>query len=314
MTSTEIKTIELIVNSEQARKRLDDLNVRLSAMKRKREEALEKGDGRSLQVYAREIRRIGREIERTESRAASMSRALENLDRSTPDRLRQTLRELTRELNSGKVSRGSTEWDTLTKAVRETKEALTGVNKELSAVERHSWADRLADWSNKWMGLVMNMQAALQLLSGARQVLQQTVSDFAQMEEAEAAVRKYTGMSREEVKELNGELKKIDTRTARERLNELAGDAGKLGITAKDRILEFVDAADKINVALGDDLGHDAVKNIGKLAMMFGEDDRLGLRGAMLATGSTINELSQNSSAGAGYLEQFTARLSGVGR
>lgn len=314
MTSTEIKTIELIVNSEQARKRLDELNDRLSQMRRKREEALEKGDSRGLQVYAREIRNIERELERTESRAATMSRALAGLDRSTPDRLRQTLRELTRELNSGKVRRGSAEWEILTKAVRETKESLSAVNRELSAVERHTWADRLSEWGNKWMGLVMNIQAGLQLISGARQVLQQTVSDFAHMEEAEAAVRKYTGLSREEVKELNGALKQIDTRTARERLNELAGDAGKLGITATDRILEFVDAADQINVALGDDLGNDAVKNIGKLAMMFGEDDRLGLRGAMLATGSTINELSQNSSAAAGYLEQFTARLSGVGR
>ena len=37
-------------------------------------------------------------------------------------------------------------------------------------------------------------------------------------------------------------------------------------------IEEFVDGADKINVALGDDLGEGAVDKIGKLAQMFGED------------------------------------------
>ena len=42
MTSTEIKTIELIVNSEQARKRLDELNIKLDQLKTKREEALER--------------------------------------------------------------------------------------------------------------------------------------------------------------------------------------------------------------------------------------------------------------------------------
>ncbi|MBQ7664942.1 MAG: hypothetical protein IJS43_06955 [Bacteroidaceae bacterium] len=42
MTSTEIKTIELIVNSEQAKKRLDELNARLITMKQKREESLTK--------------------------------------------------------------------------------------------------------------------------------------------------------------------------------------------------------------------------------------------------------------------------------
>ncbi|MBP3228208.1 MAG: hypothetical protein J6M53_05415 [Bacteroidaceae bacterium] len=37
MTSTDIKTIELIVNSEQAKKKLDELNARLVTMKQKRE-------------------------------------------------------------------------------------------------------------------------------------------------------------------------------------------------------------------------------------------------------------------------------------
>lgn len=267
-----------------------------------------------LQVYSKEIQKIEREIRRKESRANTMTRALHNLDRSAPHELKRTLSELNRELNSGRVQRGSAEWHTHTRAIRETKDAISQVNAEMRTVQRSSWSDRLAEWGNEWMGLVMNIQAAIQAINGVRQVLQQTVSDFATMEEAMAQVRKYTGMTTDEVKDLNEALKKIDTRTSRERLNELAGDAGKLGITAKDKILEFVDAADKINMALGDDLGADAVKNIGKLAMMFGEDDRIGLRGAMLATGSVINELSQNSPAAAGYLASFTARLSGVGK
>lgn len=45
---------------------------------------------------------------------------------------------------------------------------------------------------------------------------------------------------------------------------------------------------------------------------MFGEDERMGLRGAMLATGSAINEVAQNSSAAERYLVDFTARVAGV--
>jgi len=91
MTSTDIKTIELIVNSEQAKKRLDELNQRLTTMKQKREEALNKGDSRGLQVYTMEIQKIEREIRRTESRATTMSRALKNLDRSAPNELKRAL-------------------------------------------------------------------------------------------------------------------------------------------------------------------------------------------------------------------------------
>jgi hypothetical protein len=47
-----------------------------------------------------------------------MSKALANLDKSTPNELQRTLRELTRELNSGKIERGSKEWDELTKTIR----------------------------------------------------------------------------------------------------------------------------------------------------------------------------------------------------
>ena len=91
MTSTDIKTIELIVNSEQAKKRLDELNQRLTTMKQKREEALNKGDSKGLQVYSKEIQKIEREIRRTESRANTMSRALKNLDLSAPNELKRAL-------------------------------------------------------------------------------------------------------------------------------------------------------------------------------------------------------------------------------
>ena len=136
MTSTDIKTIELIVNSEQAKKRLDELSQRLTTMKQKREEALGKGDSKGLQVYTKEIQKIEREIRRTKSRANTMTRALQNLDRSAPHELKRTLAELNRELNSGRVQRGSAEWNTLTRAIRETKDAISQVNAEMRTVQQ----------------------------------------------------------------------------------------------------------------------------------------------------------------------------------
>jgi TP901 family phage tail tape measure protein len=126
-------------------------------------------------------------------------------------------------------------------------------------------------------------------------------------------VTKYTGQTKAEVEAMNEDFKQMDTRTSREQLNDLAGVAGRLGITGKQAIEEFVSGADTINVALGDDLGDGAVDKIGKLAQMFGEDKTKGLRGAMLATGSAVNDLAQSSSANAGYIVDFTADLSGVG-
>ena len=314
MTDRDIKTIELIINNEQAKKRLEELKVKFEDLKVKREKALNAGDSKGLEVYTREMRKVEKEMQRIETRANVMGQALKNLDKSTPKELQRTIRELQRELNSGKIQRGSAEWQSLTRAIRDTKQELANVNTEIKAVNNLPLSQRIADWSNKWVGLVMNIQAFIQMYSGLRSIMQQAVGAYADMEEAKAQVRKYTGLSAEAIDELNESLKKMDTRTSREQLNALAGDAGKLGITSKKQILDFVEAADKINVALGDDLGDGAVKNVGKLAMLFEEDKRLGLKHAMLSTASAINEVSQNSSASAGYLEDFTARVSGVAK
>ena len=126
-------------------------------------------------------------------------------------------------------------------------------------------------------------------------------------------VRPMTGMTKDEVKALNEEFKKMDTRTPRTELNELAGTAGRLGIQAKEDVLEFVEAADMINVALGEDLGEDAIKNIGKLSDMFGDSSK-SMKENMLAIGSAVNSVAQSSSASEPYLVEFTARMGGVAK
>lgn len=173
-----------------------------------------------------------------------------------------------------------------------------------------TWS-KAAGFVNKYMALIGGVVASI---TGISMTIRRSVEDYAQISEAMAGVKKYTGMTDEAVRDLNESFKTMDTRTPRERLNELAQDAGRLGIKGKQDILDFVDAANTINVALGEDLGQDAVKNIGKLAQMFGDDEKIGLRGAMLATGSAINEVAQNSSAAEAYLVDFTARVAGTGK
>lgn len=140
----------------------------------------------------------------------------------------------------------------------------------------------------------------------------QYVQSFAKMDDAMTDVMKYTGQTKREVEEMNETFAKMTTRTPREELNALAGAAGRLGIQGKKDIEGFVDAADKINVALGDDLGEGAIDQIGKLTMVFGEDKTKGLNGAMLATGSAINVLGANSSANTGFITEFTSSMAGM--
>ena len=309
MNAQDIKTVKLVINSDQAQQKLDDINKKLETARQKRAEAFERGDAKALQTYTREVKNLERQAKRMQSRAQTVEKVLKNLDKATPKELKETIKEINKELESGNVERGSDQWKTLTRALTEARTELNKISEETKAAEIG-----LDKWGNKWVGFSTIITYAKDILSNALNTMQGYVEEFAEMDEHLANVTKYTGMSREEVEELNEAFKRMDTRTSRAALNDLAADAGRLGIQSKQQVLDFVDAANVLNVALGEDLGEDAVKNIGKLAQLFGDSESMGLKQAMLATGSTINELAQSSSANEGYIMDFTARLSGMAR
>lgn len=261
----------------------------------------------AIDQYNAKIKDSRKNLQTVEDENKLINRTLQNLDKSALSDVKASLQVVNERLDE--TERGTEKYKELTQQAKRLNSELENINAEQK--ESQSWWSRMVNVFNVNFGFITQAWASI---TGLSQTVRQTVQAFAEMEEAMADTRKYTGLTDEGVRELNESLKKIDTRTTREQLNELAGAAGRLGITSKEQILEFVDAADKINVALDDDLGQGAIDQVGKLAMAFGEDDRLGLRGAMLATGSAINELAQNSAANAGYLVDFAARVAGVGK
>jgi TP901 family phage tail tape measure protein len=318
MNSNDIKTVTLAINSEQAQRKLDEINKRLEEARKKKLEAFERGDGKALQAYAKEIKSLEAQSARLQSRASTVTQVLNNLDKATPRELKATIKEINRELNSGSVERGSEQWKVLTRGLQEANAELKKIKDEQKTAEKSlgggGLSKKISKWGNDWSGLTVVVDSALNKLSAAKEFMEQFVDEYAEMAEHESGVAKYTGLAKEDVNALNESFKRLDTRTPREKLNDLAADAGRLGIQSKEAVLDFVEAADQINVALGEDLGEDAVKNIGKLAQMFGDDKTMGLKQAMLSTGSVINELAQSSSASEGYLMEFTSRLAGVGK
>ena len=310
MNNNDIKTVTLTINSEQAQHKLDDINRRLEQARLKRQDAFERGDGKALQAYAKEIKSLETQATRLSSRAQTVEKVLRSLDSATPKELKATIKEINRELNSGNVERGSEQWQALTRSLQEANKELQKIKDEQKAASSGNFLTNIGD---KWQGVAVVFDSIAGKFSALKQAMAEYVNEYADMAEHMSGVKKYTGLAKEEVDALNESFKQMDTRTSREKLNDLAADAGRLGIQSRDAVLDFVEAADQINTALGEDLGEDAVKNIGKLAQMFGTDKSMGLKQAMLSTASVINELAQSSSASEGYIMEFTNRLAGVG-
>lgn len=244
------------------------------------------------------------EVHRNEMRMKEWTRSA-NLSKLSISQLGQRAKDLTAVLNnlnpkSEEFGEYKRELDAVKNRMKELKSAASETQSSLTSFVQNI--------SYTATGLASILAIKDRVVSWADQYVQ----SFAKMDDAMTDVMKYTGQTKNEVADMNEEFKKMTTRTPREELNELAGAAGRLGIQGKENIVGFVDAADKINVALGDDLGEGAIDQIGKLTMVFGEDKTRGLNGAMLATGSAINELGASSSANTGFITEFTSRVAGM--
>lgn len=194
----------------------------------------------------------------------------------------------------------------------ETSMNLRRVNEQINEVER-SWQEH----DNQIVATIKRLTSYVLVYAGFNEVvgrIKQLYQANLQLSDSLADIEKTTGLSTESVAELSREIDSIDTRTAQQELHDLAYEAGKLGISAKEDVLGFVKAGNQLLVALGEDLGGaEAVRQLMKVNAILGETQKLGVEKALLATGSAINEISQTSRASAGPIVDVVNRIGAIG-
>lgn len=189
---------------------------------------------------------------------------------------------------------------------------LRRVNEQINEVKR-SWQEH----DNQIVATIKRLTSYVLVYAGFNEVvgrIKQLYQANLQLSDSLADIEKTTGLSTESVAELSREIDSIDTRTAQQELHDLAYEAGKLGISAKEDVLGFVKAGNQLLVALGEDLGGaEAVRQLMKVNAILGETQKLGVEKALLATGSAINEISQTSRASAGPIVDVVNRIGAIG-
>lgn len=304
--------LNVLVNGDEAKKRILDLEKSITTSRetlkslRDEQSKFVKGSGDWKRLKA-EIDNVKGSIksQRDELAKARMEQSLMNA--SVTD-LQKRIRLLRDVLN--KTAPNTREWQVYNDELLASRNRLAQLEAQSKAM--HGTICGLAEAAQKYWGPVLAGWRLLQRFSGQ---IEQAKQSWMQYDEALVDAMKTTGLSRDEIEELSAELKKFDTRTAQNELLSLARVGGKLGISGKEDLLEFVSAADKINVALKEDLGGDAeaaIGQIGKLVDIFQLKGQMGLERAMLSVGSAINELGAASTANEGYIVNFTNRLAGI--
>lgn len=228
------------------------------------------------------------------------------------NQLKKKAGELTKELYNMSRAANPDQW-------KETSERLKLYQDQMAKMQQGIKMTNAAFKNQKptvWSNLKQLIPIASITAIGAKltSVANQAIQTFTRLDDKMADVQKTTQMSKAEVKALDAELMKINTRTSREDLLDLARVAGKLGV-AKTEVAGFVRAADQIRVALTEDLGGDveeSIRKIGKLADIFHIKDTLGLEKSLLSIGSAINSLGAASTANEENIVDFTNRTAGI--
>lgn len=291
---TDTVNLNININGNQAQADLNNLRKRAADIKFEME-GLKKGTAEYV-AKAKELKEVN----------AQMSELKKTIGITS-----LTQKELVAEMKKLQALKGSLQ--PFTKEWKELDAQIKAVDKRLYDVKNGvqgfaSFFSKIKD-EVKAFGVMAAGYLGFQFLSSQ---FTNIISGAGKMSDQLAAVRKTTGLTADQVKSLNSELKKMDTRTSTSELRSLAIEAGKLGIQGKDNILGFIKAADQIKVALGEDLGKDAITQIGKLVSVFRLDEKFGLEQSLLKTGSAINELGAASAASEGYIVDFTSRLAGI--
>lgn len=308
--------LNIIVNGDPARKEILQLtrnsrdlraeNERLRAEQKKLRTEGGANKARIEEISAA-LKRNNETIKANETRVKQLQSQMK-LTSMTTSELSQRHAELRNAMRN--VIPGTPQW----RQLRNELQAVTSRMAQLRAetVSTEGIMCHMASRVNKYIGTVTATFASFAMVGSG---LYKAVQTYSGLDEAMSNARKTTGMTREEVEDLNASLGKIDTRTAQEELLGMARIGGKLGI-AKQDIEGFTRAADVIKISLGKDLGdnvEETIGQIGKLVNVFQLNKEFGIEQGMMKTAAAVNELGKSSTANEANIVEFMRRVGGVG-
>jgi hypothetical protein len=300
------KLLRAKIATEKDLVKLDQEKTKLDALTVKREEAR----ARAAKKVTDQINREAKAEEKLKQARIKAQDPLKKLVRLTKEAKEHTARlALTQGVNSQKTKIAQKRYEALDNKLRQVNTTTRNGRKSLTELIHTN--DRLGLSFRKLSGLAAQFGLAL----GGAAIIKGGIKLLTDFDEKVADVAKTTNLSTEAARDLSMELLKIDTRTPIGELQELASAAGRLGLEGTANIIGFARAADKVFVALGDDLGGSAeeiARNLGKISALFGFESEFGIEEGIERVGSGINELSANSKASAGAIQDFTNRMGGL--
>ncbi len=231
------------------------------------------------------------------------------LEGMTLQQLVRYQRDLRREITNT-TTRGTKDYEKLRQKLVQVTAQVTKQRMEMRGMTG-AWV-QLGQSVRQSLAMFGPVAAITSLIYGLGAAIRSVARDNITLSDTMADVQKNTELTNDELAVLMDRLENLDTRTSKQQLLELVTIGGKLGIRGVQDLEGFASAADKINVALGEDLGGDPIttlRELGKLTNTFKLKQKFGIEDSLLRVGSVLNDLGRSSEANEERIADFTKRM-----
>lgn len=307
MATAKKTQIVITANAAVAKKVMDELQQRIDGIKQKMQQL-----DTTTDAGKKEFKKLEKELVSYNSAVTQNVTNTERIRKAINNLSGTSLKELRRALVAAKSELGKTfENDpNLKKRQQDVKTLQAQIDKLTGSVNKHG---------NAWSTALKNLTAyagLFQVFNAVKGTVTSAIKKNFEYSSSLTDIRKVSGLTMQDVNKLSEELAKIDTRTSVDGLAQLAYQGAKLGMGkyGVDGMAQFVKAADKINVAIGEEMGEEALPALSKMVETMGLIPKMGIEKAMLATGSAMFKLSSTSTSTSTNIVEFAKRLTGVSR
>lgn len=307
MATAKKTQIVITANAAVAKKVMEELQQRIDGIKQKMAalDVTTKQGQREFKKLEKEMVSYNSAVTQNITNEERVKHAIDNLSKTS-------LKDLRRALVAAKSELGKTFADDpgLKKKQQDVKTLQNQIDKLTGSVHKQggAWSTAMKNLT-AYVGLFAAFNKAKELVTGA-------IKKNFEYSGSLIDIRKVSGLTMDQVKQLSTELAKIDTRTSVDGLAQLAYQGAKLGMGkyGVEGMAQFVRAADQINVAIGEEMGEEALPALSKMVEVMGLIPKMGIEKAMLATGSAMFKLSSTSTSTSNDIVEFSKRLTGVAR
>lgn len=287
--------VSLRVDTQDSDSKLDGLKAKAAALRKEFSEAFKKGDTKEIDRINREINKVNQATSRLQTNAQRVRDAMVSLDRATPKQLQNTIKMINAELNSGRVPRGTKQWQEYVAQLNRAREELRKVNSEMGAVSKTQDGifSGIAGSFTKWWGTYTIFS---DIIGGVNMKLADLKKNFSNKDASQKNLKALTGLDDESIDWLTKQA---------EKLSVTMDDTGLRVTQSSKEILEAYMLVGSNKPELLTD--KEALNAVTVETMRLSSAAQMGLKQAVDATTTALNQYSAGADQAAKYVNVLAA-------